>query len=145
MIVWSVLLASALSSVTVLGPSQERRMGTAQPVPVVEESAERFPIKTPGLVLRRANPKQLKLGVMLGRPLCVIGADNTSVRWLAVNAKAIQAVGAMCYVVNITRESDLSLLRNAAKVHMVATSGQVFVQAGLRGYPALIMHNGLVK
>lgn len=140
----SVLLASVLGSVTVLGPTKPRRLGVNEAAAVLE-SAERFPIKTPGLVLGRANPKQIKLGVMLGRPLCVIGADNTSLRWLGVNAKAIQSVGALCYVVNITNEPDLARLRSVAKVHMVATSGQVFVQAGLRGYPALIMHNGLVK
>ncbi len=142
--VLSWVLASALGSVTVLGPTKPRRLVETQDVQAME-SSERFPIKTPGLVLGRANPKQIKLGVMLARALCVIGADNISLRWLSFNAKAIQSVGGLCYVVNITRESDLAKLRAVTNVHMVATSGQVFVQAGLRGYPALIMHNGLVK
>jgi len=140
----SLLFAALLASVTVLGPTQPRLLKQDASY-TKTQSPNRFPILTPGLVLGRANPKQIKVGVILGRPICVVGADNSSLRWLRVNAKTIQSIGALCYVVNIRQEADMAVLSGAAKVNMVATSGQVLVLAGLRGYPALILHTGAVK
>jgi integrating conjugative element protein (TIGR03765 family) len=104
------------------------------------------PIRTPGLQLRGANPRKLRTRTLLGRPICVLGSDAYSAAWLRANAAAFKRGGAMCYVIQVESPAALAALRaQVPGIPLAAISGQVFVAAGLKGYPALITQSGAVQ
>ena len=128
-----------------LGPSRARTdISTARPP--LASAPQLFPIRTPELAPGEANPKRIELRMPLGRPLCVVGDDARSVAWLRANNQTLSRGGALCYVVSVASSTSLANLRRAApSVALAPVSGSVFVQAGLRGYPAVITQSGAVK
>ncbi len=139
------LLASATSAPVHLGPSQARVGRALQrtvPVPV----PSMYPIRTVGLTPGAKNPPQLDLQMPIGRPVCLLGSDAYSFAWLRTNAAILAAGGALCYVVNVDSAATLARLRAMAPgVLLAPIFGDVFVQAGLKGYPAIITQSGAVK
>ena len=139
------LLASATSAPVHLGPSQVRAGRALQrTVPVPAPSM--YPIRTVGLTPGAKNPPQLDLPMPIGRPVCLLGSDTYSFAWLHTNALILAEGGALCYVVNVESAATLSRLRAVAPgVLLAPIFGDVFVQAGLKGYPAIITQSGAVK
>ena len=141
--VLTALLLTASAPVH-LGPSlpRARRQAATTPAPI----PQMYPIRTPGLTLRAANPKKLSTRTLLGRPVCLLGTDAYSVAWLRANSARFQTGGAMCYVVQVESERAFAALRaSVPNVPLAAISGQVFVEIGLKGYPALITQSGAVQ
>ena len=139
------LLASATSAPVHLGPSQVRASRAPQralPVPV----PSMYPIRTAGLTPGAKNPPQLDLKMPIGRPVCLLGSDAYSFAWLRTNAPILAKGGALCYVVNVDSAATLTRLRAMAPgVLLAPIFGDVFVQAGLKGYPAIITQSAAVK
>jgi len=105
-----------------------------------------YPIRTIGLTQGAKNPAQLELKLPLGRPICLLGSDAYSFAWLRTNAAILAKGGALCYVIQIENSASLVRLRVIAPgVLLAPIFGDVFVQAGLKGYPALITQSGAVK
>ncbi len=147
-----MILASALTlllnvhAVTerTLGPSRARLVQTvAAPVPAAIESM--FPLR-PQLQLRARNTVRIDFKFPVARPLCVLGNDAYSRQWLQFNAKELLRAGALCYLIEAPNAGVLAPLRALAPgVPMTTISDAVFVQAGLRGYPAVISRTGVVQ
>ena len=139
----SLMLAATPAPVN-LGPSlpRARRQTQSTPAPI----PQMYPIRTPGLTLRAPNPKKLNTRTLLGRPVCLLGTDAYSLAWLRANAARFQAGGAMCCVVQVESERAFAALRSMVpNVPLAPISGQVFVEVGLKGYPALITQSGAVQ
>ena len=140
----SLLLAASTPAPVNLGPSlpRQRRQTSSSPAPI----PQMYPIRTPGLTLRAPNPKKLTTRTLLGRPVCLLGTDAYSVAWLRANAARFQAGGAMCYVVQVESARAFANLKALVpNVPLAPISGQVFVEVGLKGYPALITQSGAVQ
>ena len=128
-----------------IGPSVERTGRTpARVAPVPAPSM--YPIRTAGLTQGAKNPAQLELKLPLGRPVCLVGSDAYSFAWLRTKAPILAAGGALCYVIQVDSPATLTRLRAIAPgVLLAPIFGDVFVQAGLKGYPAIITQSGAVK
>jgi integrating conjugative element protein (TIGR03765 family) len=138
--------AAALASAPVhLGPSLPRaRSVERRAAPAAVPSM--YPIATVGLSPKARNPAKLTLKLPLGRPICVLGSDPYSLAWLRSNALVLSQGGALCYIVQLDSAATLYRMRQLApRVSLAPISGAVFVQAGLRGYPALITQSGAIK
>jgi integrating conjugative element protein (TIGR03765 family) len=137
--------ATAVPAPVHLGPSQVRASRAPQralPVP----APSMYPIRTAGLTPGAKNPPQLDLPMPIGRPVCLLGSDAYSFAWLRTNALLLAKGGALCYVVNVDSAATLARLRAIAPgVLLAPIFGDVFVQAGLKGFPAIITQSGAVK
>ena len=139
------LLASATSAPVHLGPSQVRA-GRVLERTVAVPAPSMYPIRTAGLTAGVKNPAQLDLPMPIGRPMCLVGSDAYSFAWLRTNASILAKGGALCYVVNVESAATLTRLRAVAPgVLLAPIFGDVFVQAGLKSYPAIITQSGAVK
>ena len=139
-----VLLAASPQPVHI-GPSQPRSVN-APAATQVAPVPSMYPIRTPGLTLKARNPARIQTRTVLGRPVCVLGTDSHSRVWLQTNAATFLRGGAMCYVIDVPDERALRALQAVAGgVPLAAISGQVFVETGLKGYPALITQSGTVQ
>ena len=128
-----------------LGPSLVRA-GRAPTRTVPVPAPSMYPIRTIGLTQGAKNPAQLELKLPLGRPVCLLGSDAYSFAWLRTNAPILAKGGALCYVIQVESSASLVRLRAIAPgVLLAPVFGDVFVQAGLKGYPALITQSGAVK
>lgn len=138
----TLMLAAAPVNLGPSLPRARRQAATTAPAPI----PQMYPIRTPGLTLRAPNPKKLTTRTLLGRPVCLLGTDAYSVSWLRANAARFQVGGAMCYVVQVESDRAFAALRAMVpNVPLAAISGQVFVDVGLKGYPALITQSGAVQ
>jgi integrating conjugative element protein (TIGR03765 family) len=98
------------------------------------------------LGLRVVNRARVDFKFPVARPLCVLGSDSYSKRWLMLNAEILVRSGALCYVIEAQTPAAVDAVRRLApKVPMAGIADAVFVAAGLRGYPALIDRTGVVK
>ena len=122
------------------------RTGRALQRTVPVPAPSMYPIRTAGLTAGAKNPPQLDLPMPIGRPVCLLGSDTYSFAWLRTNAPILAKGGALCYVVDVESAATLSRLRALAPgVLLAPIFGDVFVQAGLKGYPAIITQSGAVK
>jgi integrating conjugative element protein (TIGR03765 family) len=148
----AVMLALALNATPAwaasepvhLGPSRAlvREASTSRPAP----PPSLYPVITSALSVRGKNPVRVTLKMPLGRPVCIVGYDSYSLAWLKSNASKLSRGGALCYAVNVPNANALHAMRVAAPtVPLAPISGEVFVLAGLRGYPALITQSGMVR
>ena len=141
-----LLIASATTAAPVhLGPSQARTgRAPARVAPVPAPSM--YPIRTEGLTQGAKNPTQLELKLPLGPPVCLVGSDEYSFAWLRTNAPILAKGGALCYVIQVDSPATLARLRAIAPgVLLAPIFNDVFVQARLKGYPAIITQSGAVK
>jgi len=142
----ALLLLLGASAVTehTLGPSRARPVQpVAAPVPAAIEPM--FPLR-PRLQLRARNTVRIDFKFPVARPLCVLGNDAYSRQWLQFNAKELLRAGALCYLIEAPNAGVLAPLRALAPgVPITTISDGVFVQAGLRGYPAVISRTGVVQ
>ena len=137
--------ATAVPAPVHLGPSLVRT-GRAPQRTVPVPAPSMYPIRTAGLTPGAKNPPQLDLKMPIGRPVCLLGSDAYSFAWLRTNAPILAKGGALCYVVNVDSAETLTRLRAMAPgVLLAPIFGDVFVQAGLKGYPAIITQSGAVK
>lgn len=127
-----------------LGPSLPRSRSSASARAAVPEPSM-YPIRTPGLALKARNPERLSTKFVLGRPICIVGTDRYSANWLQANASQFVTGGVLCYVVRVASAQELAALRGLTKVPLAPISGQVFVDAGLKGFPALITQSGAIQ
>ena len=140
-----LLIASATAAPVHLGPSL-LRTGHAPPRVAPVAAPSMYPIRTAGLTPGAKNPPQLDLPMPIGRPVCLVGSDAYSFAWLRTNAPILAKGGALCYVVNVDSAATLTRLRAMAPgVLLAPIFGDVFVQSGLKGYPAIITQSGAVK
>lgn len=145
MIALILLVLVAAAPPVHLGPSQPRAVRAAT-VTKVAPVPSMYPIRTPGLTLKARNPARIQTRTVLGRPVCVLGTDAHSRAWLRTNAVTFLRGGAMCYVIDVPNARALRALQAVAGgVPLAAISGQVFNEAGLKGYPALITQSGTVQ
>ena len=140
-----ITISTAAPAPVYLGPSQVRAgRAPARAIPVPAPSL--YPIRTIGLTQGAKNPTQLELKLPLGRPVCLLGTDAYSFAWLRTNAQILAKGGALCYVIQVENPGILVRMRAIAPdVLLAPIFGDVFVQAGLKGYPALITQSGVVK
>jgi integrating conjugative element protein (TIGR03765 family) len=138
-----VLSAQVLIEHT-LGPTRARPVqATSTPEPAPIESM--FPLR-PKLQLRAHNSVRIDFKFPVARPLCLLGNDAYSRQWLKYNAKELLRAGALCYLIEAPNAGVLAPLRALAPgVPITTINDAVFVQAGLRGYPAVISRTGVVQ
>ena len=144
----SYVLTIALSTQALtehtLGPTRARPVQTV-PAPTPAPIESMFPLR-PKLQLRARNTVRIDFKFPVARPLCILGNDAYSRQWLQFNAKELLRAGALCYLIEAQNAGVLAPLRALAPgVPITTISDAVFVQAGLRGYPAVISRTGVVQ
>jgi integrating conjugative element protein (TIGR03765 family) len=104
-----------------------------------------FPLRTTAMTVG-ALPANSKVAHAPTRPLCVIGDDPTSQRWLAARLKWLHKNAASCVVVSAASVASFVALRDAAQgLEMApALADGVAKQTGLRTYPFVITVTGEV-
>ena len=103
------------------------------------------PSMTPGQVASRSLPALQ--GKMVGaRPLFLIGADQWSLQWLQQNQAQLSELQAVGMVVEVERDSDLQILRQAAgSLPLMPASAEALArELGLQHYPVLIAPPGVI-
>ncbi len=128
----------------VLGPTRAREVEVSVELPE-KTVPDRFPMRTT-LQLKAANPPKIQLRFGFARPICVIGTDAHSAKWLIANAAALEAGAALCFIVGAESEASATAIQALApKLSIAAIPDGVFIAAGLRGYPAIINRSGAVR
>ena len=141
----STLLAISAPSEHTLGPSKPRALSApaASYPPAAIESM--YPLR-PRLQLRARNLAKVGFKFPVARPVCVLGSDDYSKRWLQVNYTVLVRSGALCYVIEAQNEAAVNAIKALApNLPIAGVADGAFVAAGLRGYPALIDRTGAVK
>lgn len=104
-----------------------------------------YPLR-PHLQLRARNLAKVGFKFPVARPVCVLGSDDYSKRWLQVNYAVLLSSGALCYVIEAQNEAAVDAIKALApNLPIAGVADGAFVAAGLRGYPALIDRTGAVK
>lgn len=116
--------------------------------PVVQPPASRYPVVTlkakPGLL---GQPIRSKLPGGPNVPICVVGDDQLSRHWLALNLATLEKMGARCLVVSARDESAYRRVRESAG-NLLLTPGSFDALASATGiavWPVLISPDGLVS
>ena len=157
MIALSVFLASAFAAapsrreIEVVGPTvrwQPTVAVQAAPAsagPATWSFEQLLPIRTPEIQPGAARGR-LRLAHPLSAPMCVLGADASSVQWLDTHAVSLAKANIACWVVNVEGMAAWSRLRRVAgKVELLPMSGGVLVEMGLRTTPVLIQRDGRLE
>ncbi len=102
-----------------------------------------FPIITPSL-----SPGDVALSRMplaITSPICIVGDDARSMRWLRARSTRLLKVDAVCFAVNVKNERRWRvLLEAAAGVPLSPVPGDTFAtQFGLTHYPVVITTQGM--
>ena len=63
-----------------------------------------YPLR-PRLQLRARNLARVGFKFPVARPVCVLGSDDYSKRWLKVNYAVLVRSGALCYVIEAQNEA----------------------------------------
>ena len=108
------------------------------------KSMDIFPVKTASLSLGLTVPKKPPIPIYI--PICIIGDDATSKRYLQSSKEKLQKIGAMCYVVNVgSQKSFNDLQKIAPEIELIPANGNDFIKLlGLKHYPVLIT-NDIIK
>ncbi len=98
----------------------------------------RFPIETKEMSVGKVNVKNIKYNIP--KPICIIGYDDISKKWLIQNTKVLIEINALCFVVNIKNLKQLSELQGLAQgINMQAVIGSDFAKyLNIKHYPVLI-------
>jgi len=85
-----------------------------------------------------------RINAMLPNPVCVIGSDPISQRWLQRNRERLVAMGARCVLVEVANQRELEKLQKRAQpVPIVAVPFDGVARAiGLQHIPALLTGAG---
>ena len=91
----------------------------------------------------RAGVKELD--VPLTHPVCVIGPDPVSLRWLSRNRKSLAQMGARCILVSARDPGQVGQVRKAARPIMVqvAPFDGLAAMYGIRTIPMLLVGKGI--
>ena len=146
----AVVIATLLATASpprehTLGPSKSRALAapTASYPPAAIESM--YPLRT-RLQLRARNVMRVGFKFPVARPVCVLGSDDYSKRWLKLNYAQLVRSGALCYVIEAPNAAAVEAIKALApNLPIAGVADGAFVAAGLRGYPALIDRTGAVK
>jgi hypothetical protein len=86
-----------------------RLVPTRQPAAV----SSAYPLR-PTLGLRVVNRARVDFKFPVERPLCVLGSDSYSKRWLMLNAEILVRSGALCYVIEAQTPAAVDAVRKLA-------------------------------
>lgn len=82
----------------------------AEPKPDVEteapDSTLAFPVRTTKLTPARIESSKAQYIASLPGPMCIVGSDPLSKKWIRRNYKALRQSNAMCIIVQANSESD---------------------------------------
>lgn len=136
-------IAQYLKYITPEKAQRDRRPIASAPVPIPI-----FPVMTskakPGLL---GPPIRGKLKGGPDIPICVIGDDQLSRHWLALNLAALENMHASCLVVSVRDETALKRLRESAgKLPLTPGSlDALATAAGIPVWPVLITPDGQIS
>jgi integrating conjugative element protein (TIGR03765 family) len=107
-------------------------------LPAIDPHTFGLPVQTPALTPGPVAPHPLQRAPP--RPLCLLGTDPRSRRWLTRYRRRLRAVGAVCLLVNVDTSAELQTIRRlAAGIPLLPASGAALArQLGLKHYPVLI-------
>lgn len=129
-----------------------------QPARVADESSARnlrppaidphtfgLPVHTSTLTPGPVSPRSLQRAPP--RPLCLLGTDARSRRWLTRYRDRLHQVGAVCLLVNVNTATELQAMqRLATGIPLLQASGAAIAhQLHLRHYPVLISRQGGIE
>lgn len=118
------------------------------PVPKLDStrfSFSQFPVKTPAMTLGKVSEQPLKYSVPT--PLCLVGSDKTSLKWLQVNYQYLTKIATTCLLVEVaTKQQFTSIQKNYPNIDFVAVSASdIAVQLNLKHYPVLIYQKEVIQ
>lgn len=99
-----------------------------------------FPIRS-GLVPSAAMAGMHRVDLPLTRPVCVLGSDRISRRWLQRNRRRLAALGASCLLVQADSRHEVETVRRLARGVPVqpATFGELSRLTGIATVPMLLV------
>lgn len=116
--------------------------------PVVAEPADLLPVDTPemepGPVRATPSAEVERMLAHLPQPVCLVGADARSLRWLEHHHDSLRAADALCLLVQAESAADLDRVMDAAGEVPVQVSpgGELARRFGLERYPVVISAEG---
>lgn len=148
--VWSVLgntisYDSGFPSETQLWPDDISPQGEGvQPITYNQMVKENLPIDS-GLTNKKFAKYQSASAANFITPICVVGYDQLSLRWLQENSQLLSQAGAVCMLAKAERTEQIVAIQKAAKDVTIqpVSARSLAEQVGLKYYPALI-YNGWV-
>ena len=117
------------------------------------DGGDALPVKSPSLTASTFKSYKIPshrtqaAQVMLSIPICVLGHDNLSQKWLAERAQKLLEMQAVCFMVNADNASELATLRAIApKTTIAAMDGEwLHRYFDLKHYPALITKDWIAQ
>ncbi|WP_245754079.1 PFL_4695 family integrating conjugative element protein [Aquisalimonas asiatica] len=147
--VFTVFVVLGVASDAPAGEVAPSASGSSPDEPlVVAEPADLLPVNTPEMEpgRLRATPSADAEGMLerLPQPLCLVGADARSLRWLERHRSSLRSAGALCLLVQAERVTDLDRVLDAAGEVPVQVSpgGELARRFGLQRYPVVISAEG---
>ena len=106
---------------------------------------KRLPIQSKLLSPGRVKSRKWQHQAFMGTTIALIGYDKTSIKWLKLKKKKLQAQGTVIMMVNVKTEQQLKKVQAfLPKNQVLAMSGDdVARQLNLKHYPVLISANGV--
>lgn len=125
------------------GPVSTPAIQVPQPPARGFSEADMLPVRSALLTPGDVVPRVIQAPGLV--PLFLVGDDDRSHAWLRQHHAALQALGAVGLVVNVTSPADLDALRRQAPgLTLSPVSGDDLAQRlGLRHYPVLITATGI--
>ena len=116
------------------------------PVTAIQAQQGWLPIRTPELQVGDVTRREAYFP-NVPRPLCVIGADRTSLTWIDKNRDTLIKMDAYCWLVQADTTADLTrVAEHTQGLTVVPASGKVLVTLfGLTHYPVLITGRELLQ
>lgn len=104
------------------------------------KSIQQFPVISSRLSVGKVHSRKMNHNPpRIPRAICVIGDDKHSKRWLKAHRAKLQAINALCVVVNVGSQQRFNAIQALApKIEFQALKGDIFASAlNIKHYPFL--------
>lgn len=105
------------------------------------KSIQQFPVISSRLSVGKVHSRKMNHNQpRIPRAICVIGDDKHSKRWLKAHRAKLQAINALCVVVNVDSQQRFNATQALApKIEFQALKGDIFASAlNIKHYPFLL-------
>lgn len=128
-------------------PAKEQPVPPSIRAPIPFQIRQLFPVHTPTMSPGRYDPERMP---SLTRqqiptiPLCIVGTDPVSVRWLKINYAVLREKNARCICVEAARLEDWQALKaTVPDLPITPAAAPDFARIGIPYYPVLIEQSGI--
>ncbi|WP_020406856.1 PFL_4695 family integrating conjugative element protein [Hahella ganghwensis] len=105
-----------------------------------------LPVHTPELTFGEVEPREGYFS-NVSRPICVIGSDLNSLKWVQIQLDYLKTINAFCWLVEAETVDDLKRVKaHTDGLQVIPVKGSVLVEMfDLQHYPVLITQRQIVQ